>query len=565
MGLFKNTPDWFNEGFLSWIRLEPRSRTVDFEQGLMAKTADPLWMLARQWQSGEFRGENCGSPLKVEVCCESSQVQLSFSNSPIPPPMETIVEAEPMPLTWRNRIRAGQMFEQLASIILETDEADELITIMRIKYPITNDDTSEDKETQRLLRFMYGRGIDGKELLELPDSTFQDIVNEAGFHIDVGRYTALKNSFLEWQKCVCFVPETSPDKFWREKNLDYQFEATVKNGMKLSAPSYRSGDSDWYTCDRNAEFTATELNPKPMICTPTRVGFGGMPHHRWWTFENAKVHFGNIDVATSDIARLMLMEFALVYGNDWMMVPLEVETSTVTRVSKLVVWDVFNDKTTISPVGVSGVDPTRRFGLFNLSKSDDTSTPLSDSVLFYPATVNHNEEIVLEEVRFVHDEGANMIWAVEHKVLDGFGNSRDAFELYGLENLRESIKINELPLYSLASNVPSNWIPYVPVNTGGDNRNILLRRAQMLPTHDASAVKDTAPRSLILKDGKLLWLNEEAILRAGLKLRTTVQRIRWTDGKTYVWYGKSIKTGPGEGNSSLKFDFVTDVDTSGGE
>ena len=37
-----------------WNRLEPYGRTLDLEGGLRAEVHDPLWMLGRQWQLGEF-------------------------------------------------------------------------------------------------------------------------------------------------------------------------------------------------------------------------------------------------------------------------------------------------------------------------------------------------------------------------------------------------------------------------------------------------------------------------------------------------------------------------------
>ena len=38
----------------------PHSRTEDFEESLSMPIADPLWMLGRQWQFGEFRGARRG-------------------------------------------------------------------------------------------------------------------------------------------------------------------------------------------------------------------------------------------------------------------------------------------------------------------------------------------------------------------------------------------------------------------------------------------------------------------------------------------------------------------------
>ena len=50
---------------MTWNRLELHARSRDLDPGLAAYTADPLWMLARQWQFGEFQGEDTGSPVSA--------------------------------------------------------------------------------------------------------------------------------------------------------------------------------------------------------------------------------------------------------------------------------------------------------------------------------------------------------------------------------------------------------------------------------------------------------------------------------------------------------------------
>ena len=47
---------------------------------------------------------------------------------------------------------------------------------------------------------------------------------------------------------------------------------------------------------------------------PTAVRFNGMPAARWWELEDAQVDLGAVDAAPSDLARLALLEFALVFG-----------------------------------------------------------------------------------------------------------------------------------------------------------------------------------------------------------------------------------------------------------
>ena len=58
-----------------WGRLEPRCRTDDFAEGLRAEVRDPLWMLARQWQLGEFDADDGGSPVVAEVAYAASAIE----------------------------------------------------------------------------------------------------------------------------------------------------------------------------------------------------------------------------------------------------------------------------------------------------------------------------------------------------------------------------------------------------------------------------------------------------------------------------------------------------------
>ena len=42
-------------------RLLTSARAGGMEEALAARLADPLWLLARQWQFGEFRGDDAGA------------------------------------------------------------------------------------------------------------------------------------------------------------------------------------------------------------------------------------------------------------------------------------------------------------------------------------------------------------------------------------------------------------------------------------------------------------------------------------------------------------------------
>ena len=58
----------------TWTRLEPQGTSGDPRPGIEARVHDPLWLLARQWQLGEFEGEDAGTPLTVRVVTTTSPV-----------------------------------------------------------------------------------------------------------------------------------------------------------------------------------------------------------------------------------------------------------------------------------------------------------------------------------------------------------------------------------------------------------------------------------------------------------------------------------------------------------
>jgi hypothetical protein len=59
-----------------WQKLEPHSRNQDFSIGIAVTVHDPLWMLTRQWQLGEFEGEDSGSPIFVKMENEQGKISV---------------------------------------------------------------------------------------------------------------------------------------------------------------------------------------------------------------------------------------------------------------------------------------------------------------------------------------------------------------------------------------------------------------------------------------------------------------------------------------------------------
>jgi len=59
-----------------------------------------------------------------------------------------------------------------------------------------------------------------------------------------------------------------------------------------------------------------DVSEQSMLATPLR--FAGMPADRYWEFEDSQVNLGALQVQPHDLARMLLVEFATVYGNDWL-------------------------------------------------------------------------------------------------------------------------------------------------------------------------------------------------------------------------------------------------------
>ena len=67
----------------TWHRLIPISKSADFATAIAAEVHDPMWMLARQHQIGELRGEDTGSPAFVRVGYKAAPlVDLVLTPSP---------------------------------------------------------------------------------------------------------------------------------------------------------------------------------------------------------------------------------------------------------------------------------------------------------------------------------------------------------------------------------------------------------------------------------------------------------------------------------------------------
>src|SRR5690349_2553145 len=123
-----------------WNRLEGRPRTNGFDRALRAEVRDPLWMLTRQWQLGEFEGTNGGSPvtatysLSAEHPSRFRPVGGGPEDLPDDRPVETLAERRSVPFAFG----ADQISYDLRLIIghrwLKLLDQDVLLRVYRHLY-----------------------------------------------------------------------------------------------------------------------------------------------------------------------------------------------------------------------------------------------------------------------------------------------------------------------------------------------------------------------------------------------------------------------------------------------
>jgi hypothetical protein len=313
-----------------------------------------------------------------------------------------------------------------------------------------------------------------------------------------------------------------------------------------------------------------------------------MPRPRWWQLEDGSVDLGNIRAAATDVAKILVAEFALLYGNNWLVIPCRQEIGTLAEVEALIVTDVFGIRTIARPVNQgSGVSWTAWdfFSLSRREKPGQAGSTVGAHLLLPAAAAIVDESEPVESVTFLRDEMSNMVWAVETRVPDGLGRGRDgndtarqfrnalvhiAEDLDRAEGVQPPGPQSDASLrYVLGTTVPENWIPLVPVHKPLQNRAIRLQRAAM-PRFFRADVRPVRPITGILRSGlasddrqlQPWFLEEEEVPREGTIVESSFQRTRWLNGRTVVWLGRRGRSGRGVGGSGLRYDTVEDVPKS---
>ncbi|MFC5830964.1 hypothetical protein [Nonomuraea insulae] len=562
-----------------WNRLEGRPRTADFGRALRAEVRDPLWLLARQWQLGEFRATDGGSPVTAMYSVTAAP-PVRFRpgpggtpvNLPADRPLESVAERRPLPFAFAAepiafdlRLALGRRWLKLLARSSRlggfTDEYVE-------RYPIDPPGPADisrvaHPEVWAATLAVAGRRMDGYLLYQHLKAG-----GRASDGIDAPRprrddLDALGPRLTGWFDDLIEQPPADTSS-WDPRRLEHTFSvsaATSDGGERvLTAPEYPGGELDWhaFSPDPGASLGGAGTVPEPLNRTvfPAQVRFSGMPLPRWWAIEDGRTNFAAVTPDSADLARLIFLEFALVYSNDWYLLPCDLPAGTLATVDGLAVTDVFGQRRWITPAGAGPGRQWQRWSMFTL----DAASP---GLLLPPGTPKVADGPPVEEVVFVRDENANLVWGIEKTVRLATGEGRDGHQA-AAETLAQRRRPHppatpgppHAPLtYQVMTSVPENWIPFVPVHVPGDNRSVQLQRASLPSEVDFSPVP---PRTALLREGfdagQAYFVNEEEVTRAGTRLTVSYNRTRTRTGRVVVWLSIRRGTGRGERSAGLAFD-----------
>src|SRR5690349_20484759 len=370
----------------SWIRLEPRARDDDMTDAVHARVYDPLWLLARQWQTGEFQGEDAGTPVIARWRANSAPITRYFAgaiqkntqtNAPKydarAMPLEALVERQPVrkPTTagsLRLAVESGLHFLRMldAQPTSKSYRAN-FLSMFALQPPTDAEQRGLDAETLSYWKLMATRAPDARRIIAaFRDAQGKRIPLPNTLPIAAGDKAEIDGMIDEWlaqQDGLLARPQANAPDAWNPERLEYAFSISGAPGGEetpLTAAQYAEGHLDWHSVDLDQEISlgAAQDNASASIVRaviPAPVSFKGAPAQHFWEMENPSMDYGLLPAGPGDIPHLMLSEFAVNYGNDWYVIPIELDVGTLTCTKSLVITDSFGVQTAISPMN----DPTK--------------------------------------------------------------------------------------------------------------------------------------------------------------------------------------------------------------
>ena len=339
---------------------------------------------------------------------------------------------------------------------------------------------------------------------------------------------------------------------WDTRRFEHRFAASAgdddvrrlgvrRRPPRLARPRRRRASRSRRRPPAPAEATA--------VAIPVPLTYPGMPAHRYWEIEDGRVDFGAIQAGSTDIVRMLLTDFALVYGEDWFLVPIE-------RAGRLGRADHVDGGS--RHVRRSSAPSPRRSARSRRRRSTGsgrcTARPpprapaLGLDVLFVPPSLADDARAGRRSRRWPSSATRWPTWCGPSNArcraplgtpIDRYRTSQPASAVHGAGR-RDAARRRRggLPVGHAGA---GQLVPVPGPADAGRRRHhprAIGRAATRRGPSPASRASSRTRRSR----------------RGGLVVQRAWQFARWTGGQPVLWFGRRVTSGRGEGSSGLRWD-----------
>jgi len=553
----------------TWTRLEPRARGADLRPSLEGRVYDPAWLLGRQWQVGEFTGEDAGTPAVAQLTIDTAPITAYQAGSGQPAPVGAApIEAlaGPEPAQPRTITELAQAAAELLVLLrtggmTATGQAAVLGsgTVGAGSGPVSSVGAG-------YLGLIGGRLPDIAALEPMLQSIAASGAAPAALGLtaaDAAVLVAAAKAWIAWrdsQQLAAGGDAWQPDRLEHGFRLGVNAAASADGAMPavsepLRAVAWAGDELDWYDVDHDRGTSVPQAGAAPARAVSTVSGplgplsYPGMPAARWWQFEDAHVSFAKVTADPTDLARMLVVEFACAYSNDWYLRPIELPVGTLTRISNFTVRTTFGDVIAVPPTASAD------WCVFRNSSAHAAGDHL-DGLLLWPAAVAPVVSEAAEVVQFARDEQANLAWALELTVTGEDGMPLDRHSQAAASpdgggvvapGPRPASPSGALR-YVLASTVPEYWFPLVADAAGHFDLRLLQR------VDDDGQSQDVSPAGRLLAAGSAFSVWQEEVPREGAEVVRERRLVRDGAGRPLSWTARRTSAGRGPTSSGLRYD-----------
>lgn len=527
--------------YLSWTTIEPVVHDRDIARGAQGLLPDPAFVLARQWQLGEFDGFDGGAPVTAfaeHAALDRATVVSDDVPATADRPAGALYAEPPAARAAHMRnagaaagrdavaVRLGRALARSVEAALEARRDRRLRSDWRRflrAFPAPEPTTPQ-------ARLRAARG------LEIPDGVaiLAALSNPAGPRPRTAALTTLLNAWHAEIGAIAPVAardSDDPRDPFEPRRLEHEVVLQHGDGtdgggharVTLRGPEERP--HWWHVEDVDVALGDDRTTDR---LVPTRLSFPGMPTDRFWQITDDATDWQATEAGPTDLPRLLLAAMVTELDTDRFVLPLTVPRAGVVAVTRVLVRDGFGEVTTHEPTdGAIDLWGTRMVPRLGTLADFPDAPPL------------RHEAVEVATVSL--DPAAPRGWLVERRIpgADGRGH-----RLSDAVRPPDPPATGGTPVLDLRTPPPENWAPLIPDDDG-----------DLVPRTIADPEVPTRQRGVLASTvGRIArW----RVPPDGLSIERGWRLGRDAEGRPVLWVARSVRPGGETRAGGLTFDRLT--------